>query len=237
MFLDADVRLASDALARMAAYARSSGTDLASGIPCQVASACWRKLLIPLIHFILLGFLPIRRMRRSRQPAFAAGCGQLFIARASAYNCCGGHSVIRDTLHDGIKLPRVFRTAGLKTDLFDATDLAICRMYRNASEVWFGLAKNAGEALAAPAMIGPMTAILLGGQVLPYLLLLLAVCSWPSPWPTWQVWLSFARDRCRDVSSTGRGERDIATHWWEQYSIPWGFSSCWPSSGLPFSVT
>ena len=147
-------------------------------------------MLIPLIHFILLGFLPIRRMRHSRQPAFAAGCGQLFIARASAYNRCGGHSVIRDTLHDGIKLPRVFRTAGLKTDLFDATDLAICRMYRNASEVWFGLAKNAGEALAAPAMIGPMTAILLGGQVLPYLLLLLAVCSWPSPWPTWQVWLA-----------------------------------------------
>ena len=38
-------------------------------------------------------------------------------------------------------------------------------------------------------MIGPVTAILLAGQVLPFLLLLLAFCSWPSPWPTWQVWV------------------------------------------------
>ena len=57
--------------------------------------------------------------------------------------------------HDGIKLPRAFRAAGFKTDLFDATDLATCRMYRNAREVWYGLAKNAGEALAAPGMIVP----------------------------------------------------------------------------------
>ena len=190
VFIDADVRLASDALARMAAFVSTSGADLASGIPHQETGSLLEKLLIPLIHFILLGFLPIRRMRQSRQPAFAAGCGQLFIARAPAYHHCGGHSAIRATLHDGLKLPRVFRAAGLKTDLFDATDLATCRMYRTAGEVWLGLAKNASEALAAPAMIGPMTAVLLGGQVLPVILLLLGICSWPAPWPRWQILLA-----------------------------------------------
>jgi Glycosyl transferase family 2 len=190
LFIDADVRLAPDALARMTAFLSASGADLASGIPHQATVSPLEKLLIPLIHFILLGFLPIRRMRRSRQPSFAAGCGQLFIARAQAYQRCGGHSVIRDTLHDGLKLPRAFRVAGLKTDLFDATDLATCRMYRTAGEVWFGLAKNAAEALAAPAMIGPMTAVLLGGQVLPVILLLLGLRSWPEPWPKWQITLA-----------------------------------------------
>jgi Glycosyl transferase family 2 len=192
LFIDADVRLVPDALARMTAFVSAAGADLASGIPHQEAVSLLEKLLIPLIHFILLGFLPIRWMRRSRQPSFAAGCGQLFIARAQAYRRCGGHSVIRDTLHDGLKLPRAFRVAGLKTDLFDATDLATCRMYRTAGEVWFGLAKNAGEALAAPAMIGPMTAVLLGGQVLPVILLLLGLCSWPEPWPKWQATLALA---------------------------------------------
>ncbi|MGZ3318989.1 MAG: hypothetical protein ACXU95_17050, partial [Isosphaeraceae bacterium] len=62
--------------------------------------------------------------------------------------------------------------------------------YRTAGEVWFGLAKNAGEALAAPAMIGPMTAVLLGGQVLPVILLLLGLRSWPEPWPKWQITLA-----------------------------------------------
>ena len=142
----------------MAAFVETTGADLASGIPHQETVSLLEKLVIPLIHFILLGFLPIRRMRRSRRPSFAAGCGQLFIARAEAYHRCGGHAAIRDTLHDGIKLPRAFRAAGFKTDLFDATDLATCRMYRTAREVWLGLAKNAGEALAAPAMIVPMTA-------------------------------------------------------------------------------
>ena len=98
--------------------------------------------------------------------------------------------MIRDTLHDGLKLPRAFRVAGLKTDLFDATDLATCRMYRTAREVWSGLSKNAGEALAAPAMIGPMTAVLLGGQVLPVILILLSFSSWPEPWPNWQTALA-----------------------------------------------
>lgn len=39
-------------------------------------------------------------------------------------------------------------------------------------------------------MIGPMTAILLGGQVLPIVLLFLGLCSWPVPWPNWQLCLA-----------------------------------------------
>jgi hypothetical protein len=178
VFLDADVRLAPDALTRMSAFMTASGADLASGIPHQETGTLLEKLEIPLIHFILLGFLPIRWSRKSRRPSFSAGCGQLFIARAGAYRRCGGHSAIRGTFHDGIKLPRAFRAAGLKTDLFDATDLATCRMYRCARDVWHGLAKNAAEGLAAPGRVVPMTLILLGGQVLPLFLLIACAYAW-----------------------------------------------------------
>lgn len=181
VFLDADVRLAPDALARMAAFLASSGADLASGIPHQETGTLLETLEIPLIHFILLGFLPIRWMRKSRRLSFGAGCGQLFIARADAYHRCGGHAVIRETFHDGIKLPRAFRAAGFKTDLFDATDLATCRMYRGALEVWLGLAKNASEALAAPRLIVPMSLMLLGGQVLPLGCLIAGLRGWALP--------------------------------------------------------
>ena len=126
--------------------------------------------LLPLIHFVLLGFLPMNAMRRTRWPSMSAGCGQLFIARRDAYEKCGGHAMLRDSLHDGIKLPRVFRQAGFRTDLFDATDLATCRMYHTNTETWRGLGKNATEGLAAPGTIVPMTALLLGGQVLPLVL-------------------------------------------------------------------
>jgi hypothetical protein len=190
VFLDADVCLSPDALARMAAYLGVTGADLASGFPRQETIGFLEKLVIPLIHFILLGFLPIHRMRRSTYPGFAAGCGQLFITSRDAYERSGGHAAIRSTLHDGLKLPRAYRLAGLRTDLFDATDLAACRMYRTAGALWNGLAKNAGEALASPGLIVPMSTILIGGQVLPTVLLAAGLAAIPRPWPWWAIGLS-----------------------------------------------
>jgi hypothetical protein len=173
--MDADVRLKSDALNRMSAFMEQSGAALASGVPRQEMRTFSERLLIPLIHFVLLGFLPINRMRASRDTVFGTGCGQLFIARREAYHSSGGHSVIRATLHDGLKLARVFRAAGFATDLFDATCIAECRMYSTNAEVWRGLAKNAHEGLGSPRLIGPATLLLLGGQILPTCLLLV-VC-------------------------------------------------------------
>jgi hypothetical protein len=190
VFLDADVRLSPDALARMAAYLDASGVDLASGFPRQETVGFLEKLVIPLIHFILLGFLPIHRMRRSLYPGFAAGCGQLFITRRDAYERAGGHAAIRSTLHDGLRLPRAYRIAGLRTDLFDATDLAVCRMYRTAGALWNGLAKNAGEALASPGLIVPMSMFLLGGQVLPTILLAAGLAAIPHTGSPWAIVLS-----------------------------------------------
>jgi hypothetical protein len=174
VFIDADVRLAPDALTRMAGFIERRGAALASGVPRQELGTPGERLLIPLIHFILLGFLPMHAMRRTRLPALSAGCGQLFITRRDAYQQCGGHSMIRDSLHDGLKLPRVFRAAGFATDLFDAADIAACRMYHTNAETWRGLGKNASEGLAAPGTILPMTALLLGGQVMPFVLLAFA---------------------------------------------------------------
>ena len=183
VFIDADVRLAADAIERVQEFmSRDWGggglaaisPDLASGVPSQELGTFSERLLLPLIHFILLGFLPMHAMRRTRWPSMSAGCGQLFIVRRDAYEKSGGHAMLRDSLHDGIKLPRAFRKAGLATDLFDATDLATCRMYHTNAETWRGLGKNATEGLAAPGTIVPMTALLLGGQVLPFVLLGLA---------------------------------------------------------------
>ncbi len=171
VFIDADVRLANDALRRAGAFLEQRGVALASGVPRQELGTFLERLLIPLIHFILLCFLPIALMRRTRWAPLSAGCGQFFVIRKDAYSKTGGHARIRNSLHDGIQLPRLFRKEGFSTDLFDSTDFATCRMYRNGGETWRGLAKNATEALAAPGAIVPMTLLLFGGQVLPFLLL------------------------------------------------------------------
>lgn len=178
LFLDADVQLAPRGVARMVAFLQASRADLVSGVPHQQTGSLLEKMVIPLIHFILLGFLPMGRMRRSRHPAYAAGCGQLFLARREGYFKAGGHAAIRGSLHDGITLPRAFRQAGLMTDLCDATSLASCRMYRNGRDLWQGLSKNATEGLARPFLLPTITLFLLAGQVLPLVLL---PWAWSSP--------------------------------------------------------
>lgn len=171
LFLDADVRLAPDGAARLVHFLDACRANLVSGIPRQITGTWLERLVIPLIHFLLLGYLPLRRMRHDRHPAFGAGCGQLFLTRRSAYDAAGGHAAIRASFHDGLQLPRAYRRARLRTDLCDATPLASCRMYHSAAQLWNGLAKNAGEGIGAAAAIGPWTILLAGGHILPFVLL------------------------------------------------------------------
>jgi hypothetical protein len=178
VFMDADVRLAPDALSRMAGFLRTSQVPLASGVPRQIVVSWSEQLLLPLIHFVLLGYLPMRLMRQRRDPRFGAGCGQLIVADRAIYRQVGGHAASRASLHDGLALPRRFRAAGHLTLLFDATCFASCHMYDNFRAVWSGLGKNATEGMATATALPFWTVLLGGGQVLPPLLFCLAP-GWP----------------------------------------------------------
>ena len=180
VFLDADVALTPDALLRAVRMRQQAGVDLLSGFPHQRVGTIGEQLLIPLIHLILLCFLPFGLMRWTRMTSAAAGCGQFFITTKHAYELSGGHSSIRQSLHDGIMLPRAFRRSGLMTDLFDASDLASCRMYTSFAETWSGLLKNAGEGFAKMPLLVVMTALMLLAFVSPVLCLMAVAAGWIS---------------------------------------------------------
>lgn len=175
IFMDADVRVSRpDSLARLAEFVEQSGAALVSGVPHEETRGLTEKLIIPLIHFVLLGFLPLERMRKSTDPRVAAACGQILAVRREAYERTGGHTAIANRIHDAIALSRAIRAHGFATDLFDATDTFHCRMYQHASDVWRGFAKNAQEGLGSQQLIVPATLLLIGGQVLPLILLAFA---------------------------------------------------------------
>ena len=154
----------------MSAFLARTGSHLVSGFPRQETETPLEWLLLPLIQFVLLSYLPLAGMRALPQPAFGAGCGQFLMVRRDAYRKTGGHAEIRTSMHDGLLLPQLFRRHSLRTDIADLTHLATCRMYHNALEVWQGLGKNATEGMAAPARILPFSFLLFCGQVLPLLL-------------------------------------------------------------------
>ena len=93
VFLDADVCLQPHAISQLIAYQDQGGVDLLSAFPRQITGTVMEKILIPMMHYLLLCFLPMARMRKSLHPAYAAGCGQLFMTTRSAYiqgrDACG----------------------------------------------------------------------------------------------------------------------------------------------------
>jgi glycosyltransferase involved in cell wall biosynthesis len=174
LFLDADVRLAPDAAARLAGHLQGSKAALVSAVPRQIMKSLGEALTVPSINLLLLGYLPLRLMRRSPEPGLGAACGQMLLVDRDAYRSVGGHAAIRERLHDGIHLARLFRRKGYRTDLVFGHDLASCRMYETFDQAWSGFIKNAHEGMATPAGLPVWTILLLGGHVLPFALLPIA---------------------------------------------------------------
>ena len=169
LFTDADVRFEPGWLKRTLAVARSDERlGLLSAFPREIARTIGEMLMVPMIHVLLLGYLPMGRMRKTLEPAASAGCGQFLFARRTAWKESGGHEAFADSMHDGIRLPRSIRAAGWKTDLVDGTDLCNCRMYRGFGESFRGFTKNAYEGLGSIWILLLLSVIHLLGHLLPW---------------------------------------------------------------------
>ncbi|TDL77742.1 glycosyltransferase [Palleronia sediminis] len=177
LFVDADVRLAPEAVARMQGYLDARKLDLVSGFPHQITRSLAEIVVIPQILVVLLGYLPLPMARLFRGAGFAAGCGQLMMVRRDAYRAAGGHAAFRDRMHDGLNLPRNVRLSGGRTDLLDATPIAACRMYDNWADIWRGFTKNATEGMAKPVALPIWTVLLAGGHLMPPLVWLAALAT------------------------------------------------------------
>ena len=72
LFIDADVRLAADAPARMAGHAAASGAGMVTGVPRQVIGSLGEALTVPMINFLLFCYLPGGGRAFTRRPEMAA---------------------------------------------------------------------------------------------------------------------------------------------------------------------
>ena len=170
LFTDADVRLEPQAARRAVAFALESGSDLVSTFPRQICGSLGELLQVPMMFFLLFSYLPFGRMRNTLDPAASAGCGQFLLARRISYLRAGGHAAFAGSMHDGVRMPRAFRRLGLRTDLFDGTDLVSVRMYRGFADSWQGFAKNAYEGLGSVFLLCFITITHTVGHIAPWVL-------------------------------------------------------------------
>lgn len=141
---------------------------LVSTFPRQITKSLAEHLAVPMIFFILFSYLPFVRMRTTREVSSSAGCGQFLFVRSDAYRAAGTHEAFKNSMHDGIKMPRAVRGAGFMTGLFDGTDVCSCRMYFGFASTWRGFAKNAFEGLGSVGLLVFLTVMHAVGHVLPW---------------------------------------------------------------------
>ena len=153
VFVDADVVLAPDALARVVAQFQTgdADADAVSPYPRQLAVTWAERLVQPLLQWSWATLLPLRAAERSARTSLVAANGQVLAITEEAYTECGGHEAIRAHVLDDVALFQQLKKVGRRGVLADGTDVAICHMYDDWASLRDGYSKSLWAATRSPA--------------------------------------------------------------------------------------
>ncbi len=174
VFCDADVRWEPTGLRAVVACMERYRADTFTVWSTQETVSLAERLVVPLMMFSILSYLPDLAVRKIPWTAFAAANGQCLAFRREAYQKIGGHEAVKNEIVEDIVLGKKTKKSGMRLVMALGNGLVHCRMYHNWRQVREGFAKNilAGH----------------GGQ--PIFLLISAVFHWLLfifPW-VWLFW-------------------------------------------------
>lgn len=153
LFLDADTKLYPGMLHQIAGAFHQYNLDVITVWPGQEMKSFWEKLIIPLIYYSLVTFLPAKYVYRSPRwlppglrkvfgPYFAAACGQCIGFKTDAYEAIGGHESVKNCIVEDVELAKRAKQLGLTLRMFEGLGSISCRMYQSENEIFNGLRKN-----------------------------------------------------------------------------------------------
>jgi cellulose synthase/poly-beta-1,6-N-acetylglucosamine synthase-like glycosyltransferase len=140
--VDADVRLAPDALSAMDSVLQRTGSDFLSPYPSQLAVTMSERLVQPLLQWTWMTTVPLRLAMRSSRPSLAVANGQFLLVKKSALVSVGGFASIQSSVLDDIDLARVLIRGGFSGGVCDGSKIASTRMYTSFNEIRAGYGKS-----------------------------------------------------------------------------------------------
>jgi chlorobactene glucosyltransferase len=171
-FTDADTEHQPDMLKRTVQMAEQKKADVLTLFTRQITKTWMEILVIPVMAYTLLAFLPARLSLRknSRFNRFAGVSGQFVFIRRKIYRAFGGHEVVKNEIVEDLNLGKQVVRRGYRLVYGDGSDFSFCRMYTNAREVWEGFSKNFFPAMAfSPLYFLNAFLVLILDGVLPFL--------------------------------------------------------------------
>lgn len=170
LFLDADARLAPDAVAGLVAEARRRQASLLSAWPGLTMESRAEKLLMPMLNFFVLTLYPAALQLVRREAALGLAHGACLLARRVDYAELGGHARVRDEIFEDTRLARLWRQSGRRGLCLDGQEVVRVRMYASAGEIWRGFRKNLHAGFRRQAAFWAFLAFHAGLFLAPFLL-------------------------------------------------------------------
>jgi chlorobactene glucosyltransferase len=142
LFVDADTTHSPSMLSQSISALLAEKVDMLTGLPRQLVMTWGERLIVPIMYFSLMAFLPLPLAYRLRSPVFSAANGQFMLFRRAAYDKIGGYAAINFHGTDDLALVRLAKINNLTWRMADGTKHANTRMYRNFHQAFDGFSKN-----------------------------------------------------------------------------------------------
>jgi chlorobactene glucosyltransferase len=163
LFVDADTTHSPQMLRGVMALALDLKPALLSGFPRQLANSVSQQIAIPVLYFVLLSWLPLWWIHRSKKLRPSLAIGQFLLFSKEAYWRMGGHQVVKSRILEDVWLGIEITRAGGRHIAVDLSDITACSMYRSLGAMSEGFVRWIYSVAAlSPAALGAM---MVGGYV------------------------------------------------------------------------
>lgn len=142
LFTDADVTWEPGAIRAVLAEQQKTQAGLLTVWPTQEMHSWAERLVVPLMSFAVLAYLPIRLVHERPEAAAAAANGQCMLFTRDSYVACGGHAAVRSSVLEDVLLARRVKASGNALRMADGAGFIRARMYIGWNQVRDGFAKN-----------------------------------------------------------------------------------------------
>ncbi len=141
LFTDADTIHFPDSISSALACLLNYKLGALSVFAKQIMVTVHERMIVPFGSYMILCFLPLFLVERSKNPLFCAAIGQFMLFKKDVYEKIGGHESIKSEVLEDIKISKRVKKYGYKFMIFDGRNNLYCRMYKNFSEVVRGYSK------------------------------------------------------------------------------------------------
>jgi cellulose synthase/poly-beta-1,6-N-acetylglucosamine synthase-like glycosyltransferase len=177
LFLDADSRLAPNAINRMIAEAKMRKTTFLSCWPKIETQSLSEKLLMPFLNFVVFSLYPgmlslITCPQFECNPKLGLAHGACMLFARDSYVSFGGHEKVKDQIFEDTRIAQLWRASKRKGICLDGQQIVSLRMYSSFNEIWRGFQKNFFPAFAKERNYWVFMLWHFTGYLLPFLIII-----------------------------------------------------------------